>query len=111
MAHQTVAVEIPKPSSTEKGVVLRITFESVRGIQKHNFQYFYDQWHRRPIENNEELVTRIGEQNVQGLSACQQEAWRHLPMLNRMHPQSYGEKQDHARLGYRNSPILRLSKM
>ena len=42
MAHQTVTVEIPKPSSTMKGVVLRSTFDSVPGIQMHIYQYSQD---------------------------------------------------------------------
>lgn len=37
MAHQTVTVEIPKLSSTVREVVLRTTFDSVPGIQMHNY--------------------------------------------------------------------------
>lgn len=42
MANQTVTVEIPKTSSTMKGVVLRSTFDSVPGIQMHIYQYSHD---------------------------------------------------------------------
>jgi hypothetical protein len=52
MAHRTVAVEIPEPSSTTKGVVLRSTFDSVPGIQMHIYQCSHDLWFRRPTEDN-----------------------------------------------------------
>ena len=45
MAHQTViADEVPLPSSTMKGVILRTMFDSVPGIQMHNYQYSHDPW-------------------------------------------------------------------
>ena len=37
MAHRTVTVEIPRPYSTMKGVVPKSKFDSVPGIQMHNY--------------------------------------------------------------------------